>query len=141
MTALHKGLACVCVAACLALSSGCGGQRTYPVQGKLVWADGSPAKELVGYTVTFESLEAQVGASGVVQSDGTFTVSTNNPNDGALPGKHRVALTPPEPLNIDGPRPKPAANERYHSLDTSGLEATVVKGSPTVELKVEQAEP
>src|SRR5581483_9851663 len=74
---------------------GCGG-RTHPVEGKVVFKGSTdPARELAGYQVMFESAEQKVSANGVVQPDGTFRVGTFKDNDGAVPGKHRVALSPP----------------------------------------------
>jgi hypothetical protein len=121
--------------------AGCGA-RTYPVHGVVAWPDGTPATELAGYAVTFESLEAKVGASGDVQKDGTFRVGTYKDNDGAVPGKHRVALTPPDPLHdVDKPRPRATLPPHYRSLDTSGLVVTVERKTNEVTLRVERGKP
>src|SRR5437763_1972773 len=50
----------------LMLASGCGGDP-YPVDGHVVWKDGSPAKELAGAQVVFELPEKQTSARGVIQ--------------------------------------------------------------------------
>jgi hypothetical protein len=127
--AASSQLLAVLVGLCLAGIAGCGQERIASVAGKVVWIDGQDATELAGYTVTFESMEAKVGATGVVQSDATFTVDTERPGDGALLGKHRVALTPPNPLHdIDRPRPKAILPVRYGDLNASKLEATVEPG-------------
>lgn len=118
--------------------AGCG-SRTYPVKGVVVWPDGKPATELAGYAVTFEAVEAKVGATGDVQADGTFTVGTYRDGDGAVPGRHRVALTPPDPLHdVDKPRPKAALPPRYRSLEKSGLVVTVERKTNEVTLQVER---
>lgn len=117
--------------------TGCA-RRTYPVDGKVVWKDGQPATELAGYGITFESLEARVGAVGIVREDATFTVCTERPDDGAIPGRHRVALTPPDPLHdVDRPRPQSKIHPRYHDLSTSGLEVTIERKTNAVVLEVE----
>lgn len=123
------------------LPAGCGGSKTYSIQGKIVYEhDGSAAGELAGYTVTLESVEQNVSATGVVQPDGTFEVSTFEQGDGAVPGEHRVAVTPPI-QEVDGPPPKPLIHSRYATLDTSGLEITVDKRGAEVVLTVEGAGP
>ena len=39
-------------------AAGCGNDHaTYPVHGQIVYPDGSPATDLEGYTVTFESVD------------------------------------------------------------------------------------
>src|SRR5687767_10062189 len=80
------------------LAAGCGtkGLVTYPVEGRVVFADGTP---LPGGTIEFESLEGQpqVNARGSIESDGTFRLVTPPDREGAVAGAHRVlvqALTP-----------------------------------------------
>src|SRR5947209_5023568 len=74
----------VVVVAGLVCCAGCG-SNTYPVEGKVVWADGSPITELAGGMVQFESekLTPNVSARGTIQPDGTFRIGTHNPDDGA----------------------------------------------------------
>src|SRR5262245_28250224 len=74
-----------------ALLGGCVG-GPYPVDGVVVWQDGSPAKELEGSHVVFELPEKKAGARGAIRADGTFRVSTYKPDDGALPGEHKVFI-------------------------------------------------
>src|SRR5688500_5484453 len=86
-------------ALCLGLV-GCG-SKTYPVNGKLVWPDGSPVTELTGGTVVFEPKarpkagEPATGASGDIKEDGGFSLSTFQPDDGAPPGDYYVAVVQP----------------------------------------------
>jgi hypothetical protein len=72
-----------------------------------------------------------------VQADGTFRIGTYEDDDGALPGKYRVALTPPEPP-LDAPRPKPIIDARYGDLDKSGLTADIKAENNVLEIKVER---
>src|SRR5438445_7464967 len=74
-----------------ALLSGCG-NGVYPVEGKVVWKDGSPAKELEGSHVVFDLPEQKTGARGIIQADGSFHLTTHKPNDGALPGDYKVLI-------------------------------------------------
>jgi len=73
--------------------------------------------------------------SGLIAADGTFKISTFEQNDGAVPGKHKVAITPPV-LNGDGPAPKPLIPSRYSDLGTSGLIINVEAGKPDIKLEV-----
>ncbi|MDZ7615978.1 MAG: hypothetical protein U1E05_03175 [Patescibacteria group bacterium] len=122
---------------------GCGsGQSVYPVQGKIVYEDGAPATDLKGFTVTFESIEhaataerSGIGGWGEVRADGTFTIGTYKPADGAVPGKHRVAVSP-EPQLGDGGAPRFVIPLRYACVDTSELSAEVHRGKNTVELTI-----
>ncbi len=124
---------------------GCGsGQSVYPVQGQIVYADGSPAMDLNGYTVTFESVEHMataertgIGGWGNVEADGSFTIGTYKPADGAVLGKHRVAISP-EPQLSDGPATKLPIALKYATVDTSGIEVEVTRGTNTIALTVER---
>jgi len=123
---------------------GCGGHEVYPVQGMVVYADGSPATDLENYVVTFESVDRQatsdqpgVSASGTVKADGTFTVSTYEANDGAVPGKHRVALSP-EVQASDEAVGEEIIDPKFYTFETSGLEVTITPGTNEVTLTVKR---
>jgi len=123
---------------------GCGGPTVCPVHGRIVYPDGTPAKELAGYTVTFESVDQAATAEkpgvsgwGEVKPDGTFQISTYRPGDGAVPGRHRVAISPPPLLADEQPAP-PAIPLKYVSFQTSGLEVQIKPGPNEVTLTVER---
>lgn len=113
------------LAAVLAGAAGCGGDK-YPVEGQLLWEDGSQVKDLKGGLITFHSKGGNILARGEIQGDGTFRLSTARPHDGAPPGHYRVQLG--QPL-IEGTDrfPPPPMHERYLNLETSKLEFTVEK--------------
>ena len=114
--------------------AGCGGPRLYPVQGKVVWENGAAARELEGGLVVCESADGGVSARGDIQKDGSFHLSTNKPGDGALPGKHRVAVVENKPGE---PPPPPIIDRAFFSVETSGLEINVEpKQTNEVTLKV-----
>ena len=121
--------------AALALLSGLAGcgQRLHPVGGQLVWSDGQPAKELAGSMLYFESTEHRTISRSMVQADGSFQLTTNQPEargtDGVPPGKHRVYI-------IDGP--PPLVEQRFRNPATSGLEVTVPPDGPVV-LRLERS--
>ena len=112
--------------------AGCGGGTPkYPVHGKVTLPDGSP---FVGAVVEFTAKEGINGAAGVVQSDGTYTLSSEGQDDGAPAGAYRVRLIPPdadETGNADDDDPgyqrrkRPQLPRKYQSIETSGLEFTV----------------
>jgi hypothetical protein len=80
-------------------AAGCGSGGTYPVSGKLVYEDNQqPATELAGFEVTFTSQEMGKRATGKIQEDGTFRLTSTRPDDGAFPGHYQVVLTQPHPL-------------------------------------------
>lgn len=120
------GAAAVLGSAALVLAAaGCGGPTTHPVRVRVVFADSKePAKELAGYMATLESSDGTTSAMGVVGPDGSFQVTTFKPGDGAVPGRHRVALTPPLP-DGDAPLPPLLIDMRHSDLAQSGLEIDV----------------
>lgn len=94
MNALLK--ACLCVAGCLIVFSGCGGDgrpRLIPTEG-IVTLDGQP---LDGAIVAFqlvvdEKSDYQRPSSGVTDASGKFQLKTYEPGDGAPVGKYKVAI-------------------------------------------------
>ena len=123
---------------CLLCLIGCSDEaKMYPVNGKVQWKGGAAAPELANYTVSLQSNDRTSSATAVVQPDGSFTVSTLAENDGAAPGKYRVALTPPEP-EIDRPVPRPILPGRYGDFETSGLEIEVKPEPNSVTVEVDR---
>ena len=118
--------------------TGCNSAKTHPVNGTVKFKDGADGSALAGYIVDFESVEQKVSGSGEVQADGTFKISTYGDNDGAVPGKHRVAVSPPLPLPDVTP-PKPLIPTKLGGLETSGLEVEIKPGSNDVVLELERS--
>jgi len=98
---------------CLTLSVGvvgCGGGAA-PVKGKVTYK-GEPVK---GGSLVFSPLaEGGKAASGDVKEDGTYTLTTNKPGDGAKPGHYRVTYTPPQPAEAAASGEKGARRPRRH---------------------------
>jgi hypothetical protein len=132
------------LAAALA-AAGCGGSGIYPVDGKVTWKDGSPAKELEGALVVFDLPEKQTTARGSVRSDGSFKLTTKTDGDGALAGDYKVLIierrlaggTPDDP----GAMAPGHMDVRYSDPRTTDLTATVKPGSNPVTLTVERNKP
>jgi hypothetical protein len=121
-------------AAAMLVLTGCGNGdnfSTAPVTGKVV-LNGEPVTE---GSITFSPISdgkselSGKPASGTIQSDGTFTLTTYEEGDGAVVGKHRVMYSPP--LIVPG---DPAAGGHAAAAPKSKYEgATVV--TPEVEVK------
>jgi hypothetical protein len=74
--------------------AGCGGDdlgRRYPVSGRVIRL-GQPVTK---GTVNFPPAEAAKGraATGAIQPDGSYTLTTQDPGDGALAGDYRVVIS------------------------------------------------
>jgi hypothetical protein len=126
---------------------GCGGGGgPYPVTGTVIFDDNrQPAQELAGYTVTFDSPELHKSATGQIDAQGNFRLTTRQANDGAFPGRYKVVLTPPPPAQQDERRRTPVPGKpvpldpRYLSIDQTDLEITVEAKSQEIALPVKRA--
>jgi hypothetical protein len=122
----------------LAGLAGCGGGQIYPVRGQIQYReDGAPAKDLAGGTVEFQSDEAMKSARGGIDADGRFELSTERPGDGAVLGKHKVLIVPPEGDSPEARR-KHLLDPKYSRYETSGLEATVEARTNELTLTVDR---
>ena len=98
---------------------------TAPVSGKVL-VDGQPVTK--GQVIF--APEGGRAATGILGPDGTFTLSTYRPNDGAVVGKHTVTVISAEraadadPEDIDAPM-RWLVPRRYSDPGTSGLEFEV----------------
>jgi hypothetical protein len=112
-----------------ALLLGCSGKKpTYSVAGKVVHKkDGSPAG--AGAFVMFEAAQDPYERSmGKIEPDGSFKLSTDRPDNGAIQGEHRVSIVP---MAADGsgmdltPKLSKTIHPKYFELRTSGLKYTI----------------
>lgn len=133
-TRIHSAAMAALLLLCLA---GCG-QKTHPIEGLVVFEDGTPAKELKGYNIMFQSVEGKMGADGRIKDDGTFTVGTFKDGDGAIVGRQRVAITTPMPEG-DQMRKPSLILDKYQSFETSELEIEVKSGKNSVKIEVKRA--
>jgi hypothetical protein len=103
----------------LLIATGCGSQaeqavfsgKTFPVKGTVTYK----GKPLTRGTVRFEP-DAGREAEGQIGPDGTFTLTTFQPGDGAIPGAHRIAVFTPKKREIPS---------RYSNFALSGIELEV----------------
>jgi len=125
--------------AALACLAGCGESKTAPVNGRVKLKDGSDVSVLAGYSVSFEAEGGKTSAVGEFDRDGTFKLSTFGANDGAVPGKYRVAINPPPNPDPDKPPTKSKLPPKYENLNSSGLTAEIKPGQNNIELELEKA--
>src|SRR4029079_2417156 len=125
--------------AVLACLVGCGQGKTAAVNGRVQLKDGSDVSVLEGYSLNFESEGGKSSAVGEVNADGTFMLSTFGANDGAVPGKYRVAINPLTNPNPDKPPIKSKLPAKYENLDSSGLTVEVKPGQNNIELELDKA--
>ncbi len=118
---------------------GCGSPsehpETVPVQGKVTYK-GAPVPQ---GTITFESDSGPL-ATGQIQPDGTYKLSTFNEGDGAVPGHAKVFVVAntADPTLMPGSSPgyktpKDLVPKKYSNSATSGLEANVTKDGPPID--------
>jgi hypothetical protein len=118
-------LAFASVAAIVACGSGCKQTpRVVPVAGKVLY-NGKP---LPFGSVMFQPDQGQA-AVGDIQADGSFKLSSYGPDDGAVPGTHKVSVS-----CYEGHRPGKASGDslgklliplKYTRFGSSGLTAEV----------------
>lgn len=134
---------CICMlmtaGAILAMACcvGCGttGPAIAPVNGKVL-IDGKPLTQ--GRVVAVPA--AGRGANGIIQPDGSFTLSTYEPGDGALVGTHKISVVAYAGAGAGGPESSLGnliVPRRYINPETSGLTIDVTadgENSPLIEL-------
>jgi hypothetical protein len=113
------------------LACGKGGPELAKVTGKVTY-NGKPVTK---GTITFVTIDKTGrNATGAIQPDGSYTLQTEEPGDGAQLGDYNVTIaardeeildyTPPKPIP-----PKRLVPEKYEKPQTSGLTKKVVSGS------------
>jgi hypothetical protein len=135
-------LCLIALAAITSLAGGCKrNPRVVPVSGIVYYND----KPLPYGTVMFQPDKGQP-ASGEIQPDGTFKLSSYGPDDGAVPGRHLVSVScyegqrPAAQTQVqqgDGSLGRLLIPLRYTRLASSGLTAEIKdESSQTVELRL-----
>lgn len=119
---------------CLSVA-GCSGQddwqaSTYPARGSVV-INGEPPVNLI---VTFHPVDASVDVRqsepwGIVKEDGSYSLRTYEPDDGAPPGEYQVTLLWRNDLKV--PDGKDRLGFAYSKPEQSQWRFTVKKGKNT----------
>ena len=133
------------VAGVLPVLAGCGPARPRmaKVSGRVL-LDGKP---LEFGSVMFQPQAGQP-ARGDIRPDGTFTLSTYKPGDGAAVGRHMVRITcyegQSDPVgqasDLERPLGPSRIPARYNLFDTSGIEIEVHDTNPEVVLELASGE-
>ena len=118
------------IALALVTIVGCGdaGKKTYPVHGVVRFPDG---KLLRRGTVEFEliSRENPSMSTAEIHPDGSFTMGTNDLDDGAVAGTYRAVVIADHRIGNGFERPglipPPIVHERYRDFLTSKLQFEV----------------
>jgi hypothetical protein len=105
--------------------------RQFPmaeVSGKVTYK-GKPLPE---GTIMFVP-QSGFAAAGTINPDGTFRLISGKPGDGAVIGRHKVAVIPPyQPQTPNYPK----FPLKYQDAETSGLVAEVKEGTNTFEFEL-----
>lgn len=119
------------------------GEKTFPVSGLVRFPDGSV---LTNGSVEFEIIgrDPPITATSLIAADGTFTLGTKTLTDGALPGKHRVAIIGDYQIGTGAERPglipESKLPAKYATFDRSGLVLDVLPEDNQIIIDVEVAE-
>ena len=119
--------------------AGCGGVKTYSVQGAITYKDGTPMPG--GGLITFTPVDPEVkmSARGTINEDGIYKMGTFGDTDGVPEGTYRVAIVPTPLRNPNRPPPGwPPLNKKYLNGSTSKLEYTVTRGRNEFNIEVEK---
>lgn len=127
----------VLVVACLAWHAGCGRRPALaPVSGR-VTLDGRPLE----FGSVMIQPSAGPAARGTIRADGSFTVGTFTPGDGAIVGPATVRVACYEQQRPDAPPPvgelalgRSLIPQRYTQFETSGITTTVAAGMGSLEI-------
>ena len=110
-----------------ACGTGCGkGDPHVPVTGTVKFSDGSVPKSDMA-TITFQPTSggpSAKGASSTIAEDGSFSLRTVKPGDGALPGDYAVTVH----VMQGYPRGKSLVAEVFMNATSTPLKATVEAG-------------
>ncbi len=122
--------------------------KTFPVEGKIVYPDGKPAKDLAGGTVFFQHVDGKTSAAGDIDENGSFRLHFGE-QDGAPAGEYRVYIEPAgevageaiptEPGQPRPSKPKVKLDPRFLSPTETPLRETVKAEPNSFTLKVERA--
>lgn len=120
------------LASLAALGCGSGNPPTGYVTGKVYLDD----QLLSGGSVLFIPTPTGQYASGTIQKDGSYTLTTFRDGDGAVLGKHRIMVSAVKEVKNEGDPVVPLTPPKYSNENTSGLEADIIKGDNVVDLRL-----
>jgi hypothetical protein len=109
--------------------------KTYPVNGKVTYR-GQP---VTSGMVLLTPVESGHAATGNLDKDGSFSLTTFQKDDGAVPGRYQVAVQvfPAEGAGLPGAEfggKSPPLPQKYASAASSGLTAEIKAGENQLDL-------
>jgi hypothetical protein len=122
---------CLLCCSFLLLAAGCGDgfPKRFPVSGSVKFADGSPVKT---GTIELGGNGSRWTASGEIQRDGSFSLTTVKKGDGVVPGEYKVvirqmvlAYLPAEGGHDHGK----LVSDHYRDYKTTDLKVTIDEGA------------
>ena len=118
--------------AVIASAIGCDSSNLVVVTGKVTYEN----KPVASGTISFVSAD-NASAYGDLQPDGSYSLKTDKPGDGAAPGTYKVIVVAMQDQagllpELKSPTPAPTVPFKYTSLATTDLTAKVEKGKPNV---------
>ena len=101
------------------------------------WNEGEPQLVmLAGATVSMESVDQSVSATGQTDAEGRFAVGTLKPGEGVPPGTYRAVVQPPMGADPDQPAPMPF-DPKYTRYETSGLEFEITGATDSLAIQLQ----
>jgi hypothetical protein len=120
---------CVAIAMLLVFSIvGCGDPKAAPSGGTVTHMDKPVPEATVLFTPT--SADGMI-ATGKTDAQGTFTLTTKNPGDGAVPGNYTASVSPKQVEKPEGDysaQPPPPFPAKYLDPSQSDLKVTIPDG-------------
>jgi hypothetical protein len=112
--------------------------KTAVVRGKVTYK----GKPVPHGSVTFMPTGSGPSATGEIQSDGTYTLTTYSSGDGAILGSHKVMVVAMQDMSgrlpeERTPLPPPIVPDRYTNPATTPLTAEVKDEENTIDLNLE----
>ena len=118
--------------------TGCG-SRYHPVTGEIIFPDGSAVQGLAGGQIIFQKTGGSQSASGAIDANGKFSLSTEALGDGVAEGDYQLIITPPQ---SSGDIPLPQVIDPKYTRPGGSTETFTVKvGTNHFKVKVEPARP
>lgn len=124
-------------------SAGCGkdGPEMATVRGTVKYKGAPVTTGTVSFVPTDQN---RTGANGTIGADGTYSLQTRDPNDGAEVGEYQIAISGQDPDALNTPAPgepvKKQANSipaKYGNPQTSGLTKKVTSGTNTIDFDLQ----
>ena len=135
-----RPLGCALTGALTLFITSCGGDgpTLYPVSGKVFYEGQSAEGATVVFVPVGETDENSLKPSGLVQADGSFTLSTHPYGDGAPVGDYVVLVSwysedARQRIPEEEEKPPPKLPAQYSDVEQSPLKATVRDGPTELE--------